>query len=358
MDDEASNATPPNLELEQVPPARVGLPDILERTRLLIEAPLRAAIETLNPHLVVAARYHMGWVRADGTAIDSTGLAGKGMRSSMAVLGAEAVGACSEDAIPGAVAIELIHNFSLIHDDIMDNDRMRRGRRTVWDVFGIGHAIIVGDSLHSLAMQTLLGNANQRQVEATRRLVNASVDMIAGQAQDVALDQAFEFTLAQCEQMETDKTGALLAESIAIGAVLGGGSEQQIKALHRFGLELGIAFQMIDDVLGIWGDPKITGKPVGNDLRQRKKSIPMALGFQGDALLAKAMTAAFASQPTLDQVQDLTRKLTEAGIRDQTEQLAQSHLDEALEALDSASLDAPAVTELRDLATFVGDRIA
>jgi geranylgeranyl diphosphate synthase type I len=316
---------------------------------------MRAAVDTLDDNLQLPAAYHLGWCDRDGNPTTHDG--GKGMRGALAVLGAEAVGGSTASGVAGAVAVELIHNFSLIHDDIMDNDRTRRHRATVWDVFGVGDAIIVGDALHVLAFEVLLGEAvDPRSMAATARLGRATSAMIAGQAQDVALDRGDDATLAECLEMEANKTGALLAQSVAIGAVLGGGDDDQVDALDRFGAALGIAFQAVDDVLGIWGDPAKTGKPVGNDLREQKKSMPIALAFERGGSLEASVRSMFAQGATDDQVERLAVELEAAGIRDEVDAIAADHLRTALAALDDVGLDAAPRTELIELAHFVTSR--
>jgi len=206
---------------------------------------MRRAVDGLDANLRLPAAYHLGWVDDEGNAISIGG--GKGVRGALSILGAEAVGGDATSAIPGAVAVELIHNFSLIHDDIMDNDRTRRHRATVWDVFGVGDAIIAGDALHTLAFQTLIAGPPADKASASiERLCRATGAMIAGQAQDVALDRSTTATLAQCLSMEANKTGALLAQAVAIGAVLGGGDDQQVTHLEAYGASIGVAFQAVD----------------------------------------------------------------------------------------------------------------
>ncbi len=333
-------------------------PAILDRARVGIDPAMRLAVRSLDPNLATPATYHLGWTDEHGQ--PTPGSAGKGVRAALAVLGAEAVGGTADDCIPGAVAIELIHNFSLIHDDIMDGDRTRRHRRTVWDVFGVGDAIIVGDALHVLAFQVLLADtSDSRSLRALSRLTDATAAMIAGQAQDVALDRAQTATLEQCLAMEANKTGALLAQSIAIGAELGGGDANQTSALERYGMALGRAFQAIDDVLGIWGDPAVTGKPAGNDLRERKKSVPIALALDAGGELRDTVLRAYENEPDDDQIVLLSAALADGGIRRQVEAVAQQELQAALGALQSApTLEATASAELRSLAQFVVTRTA
>ncbi len=330
-------------------------PSVLDRANTLVEPALRKAVGTLDPHLRTPVEYHFGWVEIDGT--PTSGGGGKGVRPALAVLGAEAVGADAAVAAPGAVALELIHNFSLIHDDIMDGDRTRRHRRTVWDVYGVGDAIIVGDALHTLAFQVLLDEATPAHLAATYRLGVAVSAIIAGQAQDTALDRSCDASLATCLVMAGNKTGALLAQSVAIGAVLGGADQRTADALERFGAELGLSFQAVDDVLGIWGDPRETGKPVGNDLRMRKKSMPVAMAFDDGGALATELRAAFAGEHVSDdEVHRLSEHLDQSGIRARVLDLARTHLDAALAALGSRPVAPAAAAELADLARFVVDR--
>jgi len=329
-------------------------PAVLERARKLVEPTLTAAVASLDENLRLPVTYHLGWTDHEGSPSDAGG--GKGVRSAMTVLGAEAVRADAIVAVSGGAAVELIHNFSLIHDDIMDNDRTRRHRRTVWDVFGVADAIIVGDAMHALAFQMLLEDPNAHSAAATARLAQATSAMIAGQAQDVALDRSSTATLEQTIAMEANKTGALLAQSVAIGAVLGNADSTAVTALESFGHALGIGFQAVDDVLGIWGDESATGKPVGNDLREQKKSIPIAIALDRGGEIGEAVLTAF-SEPMSDSgIASLASQLEGVGIRDEVQDLARSYLDQAIGALDEADLDATAKGELVELANFIWTR--
>ncbi len=332
----------------------MNAPPVLTRATGLVEPVLRKVIGQLDPQLRTPAEFHFGWVDVDGTPTAANN--GKRVRPALVVLSAEATGGDAETAIPGAVALELIHNFSLIHDDIMDGDRLRRHRRTVWDVFGVADAIIVGDALQTLAYDVLLGDPGPRHVGAARRLTAGTAAMIAGQAQDSALDRSDDVTQAQCLAMAANKTGALLAQSTAIGAVLGGADEETTAALERFGAELGLSFQAVDDVLGVWGDPSVTGKPVGSDLRSRKKSMPVALALAAGGALATEVRRAFAAEMTDESVDRLAAELEAHGIRAQVDALARDHLERALAALRSTPLVPAATVELEELARFIVHR--
>ena len=201
------------------------------------------------------------------------------------LLSAEAAGAAPEVGIPGAVAVELVHNFSLLHDDLMDGDEQRRHRDTVWKVHGPAQAILVGDALFALANEILLELGTVEAGRATRRLTTATRKLIDGQAQDISYEHRERVTVEECLEMEGNKTGALLACAVSIGAVLGGADDRTADTLEEYGYHLGLAFQAVDDLLGIWGDPEATGKQTWSDLRQRKKSLPVvaALAAGGPA---------------------------------------------------------------------------
>lgn len=337
-------------------------PQALSRTRDLIDKDLRATVLRLDQNLRVPSTYHMGWSDEHGNPLQAN--AGKGVRSTLCVLGAEAIygrhASSGDAAISGAIAVELIHNFSLVHDDIMDGDHMRRHRRTVWDVFGVGDAILVGDALHALAFEALLADpaqpADTRRVAAAGRLAIATSAMIAGQAQDVALDRSAHASLDDCLAMEANKTGALLSQSVAIGATLAGADLSQVETLESYGIYLGKAFQAVDDVLGIWGDPNVTGKAAGNDLREHKKSVPVVLALQAGGEVSQAVSDAFSKDLNEQEVAELADFLQRSGLREQTEQLAAKALDNALASLENAELAETAVGELGELARFVVKR--
>ena len=218
---------------------------------------------------------------------------GKFVRAGLVLTATAAAGAKEAVGTVGGVAIELVHNFSLIHDDIIDRDLERRHRPTMWAEHGVGHAIIAGDALATLAFQILLEEPTPERVRAAMRLAEATQAMIAGQAEDMASELRDSLSVEECLQMEAGKTGALLSCSTAMGAILAGAPAATIEALAEFGRHLGIAFQAIDDVLGIWGEPGVTGKPVGNDLRQHKKTLPIALALaQGGDLGRRPFPAA------------------------------------------------------------------
>jgi geranylgeranyl diphosphate synthase, type I len=330
--------------------------NVLERGRQLVQPELAAAVNRLAPDLRAMAHYHLGWTDSDGRPVKDGG--GKGIRGALAILSAEAASADGVIGVPGGVAVELVHNFSLIHDDVIDLDRERRHRPTVWAVYGIGAAICAGDALLSLAQQVLLESQNPAAKAAALCLGEASGTMIAGQVDDLSFDTRSAVSIAESVAMCEQKTGALLACAASIGAILAAAPLETVTALKTFGAHLGLAFQAIDDVLGIWGDPAMTGKAVGGDLRQAKKSLPVAMALAAGTSGADELRSMLASGGLLDdwQVKRAAELVESCGGREWAMQLADTNLDAALSALDGGSLDTAAQQQLADLAVFAIQR--
>ncbi|MYW62839.1 polyprenyl synthetase family protein [Streptomyces sp. SID8379] len=337
----------------------VDVTALLERGRTLATPVLKKAVDRLAPPMDTVAAYHFGWIDAEGNPADGDG--GKAVRPALAVLSAQAAGAAPEVGVPGAVAVELVHNFSLLHDDLMDGDEQRRHRDTVWKVHGPAQAILVGDALFALANEVLLEIASVDAGRATRRLTTATRALIDGQAQDISYEHRERVSVEECLEMEGNKTGALLACASSIGAVLGGADDATADALEKYGYHLGLAFQAVDDLLGIWGDPESTGKQTWSDLRQRKKSLPVVAALAaggpaserlGELLAADAKNndfdnfseAEFAARAAL---------IEEAGGREWTADEARRQHKVALEALDTVQMPAAVRAQFAALADFV-----
>ena len=341
----------------------IGVPGVLARSRRVINPAIAAAVDRLAPEIRHIAAYHLGWTDADGKPVDAPG--GKGIRPTLAMLGAEAAWADSEVGVPGGVAVELVHNFSLIHDDIIDTDMERHHRPTVWSVFGVGPAIVAGDALQILAHQVLLESSPATGPAASALLADATAAMIAGQADDIAFEKRRDVTVKECTAMSAAKTGALLGCASSIGAVLAGAPDATVGALRDYGRHLGLAFQAVDDLLGIWGDPDRTGKPAGSDLRSRKKSMPIvsaleAGGAEADELRALILGPADAGGPLAelgqDEVERATYLVEACGGREWTAVRAKANLDAALGALERVRLSAIPHRDLADIAVFVVER--
>ena len=277
------------------PPAH----EILRRSRALVVPALRRAITRLDPASREQAAYHMGLVDRDGKPAGG----GKAVRAALALLSARAAGAAPEVGLPGAVAVELVHNFSLVHDDLMDGDTERRHRPTVWARFGAASAILTGDALLALATEVLMESDSPRAPAAARDLAATVRELVRGQVADMDFETRTDVSVPECLAMAAGKTGALLAASAAIGAVLAGADDGLVRRLGAFGAELGIAFQLVDDLLGIWGDPEVTGKPVLSDLRSRKRSLPVAYAVQHGGAAGRELSAWLAGSGEADLAQ-------------------------------------------------------
>jgi len=217
------------------------------------------------------------------------GVGGKLLRPSLACLSCEALDGALENVLPLAAALELVHVFSLVHDDIQDGDELRRGRPTAWKTFGTAQAINAGDALLTLALRT----AHRAPLEdslltaAAQALLWGTQRMIEGQVLDLDLQQQGGDTRTYLD-MARLKTGALLGCALELGAVAAG--RQELAVEHRqAGEELGLAFQIQDDMLGLWGNPAKTGKPVGSDLQRGKYTYPLALASEEDRDMAQAL---------------------------------------------------------------------
>jgi geranylgeranyl diphosphate synthase type I len=330
-------------------------PAVLGRALDLVQPSLQQAVQTLPEPLWRPVAYHFGWV--DGTGVSTPGHGGKGVRAALAILSAEAAGSDAAAGIPGAVAVELVHNFSLVHDDVIDNDEERRHRPTVWALFGVPEALIAGDAMHTLAFQVLLAEESSARFRATSELAVATAAMISGQRADMSFDERTDVTVEECSEMEGNKTGALLAYSASVGAILTGADESLIASLGRYGMELGLAFQAVDDLLGIWGDPAVTGKPAGNDLRERKKSVPVAVAMSSDAAAREELSRIFAAeQLSEDDVSHAAELIEAVGARQATNRIAADHMAAALTALGESGAPPEVASELVELAEFIVER--
>jgi geranylgeranyl diphosphate synthase type I len=282
--------------------------------RGLVEPVLRDAISRLDPLSERVAAYHLGWADPSGRPADS---GGKALRPALAVLSARAAGASAERCLPVAAAVELVHAFSLLHDDVMDGDKTRRHRPAAWTVFGGPAAILAGDALLVLAHELTIADRTPGSVRAARSLFDATQRLIAGQALDLQFEQRGDVTLKECRQMSAYKTASLLSCACSIGAITMEAPDPLVSALAGFGAEMGLAFQLVDDLLGIWGSPETTGKPVLSDLRSRKKTLPIVAALTSGTAAGGRLAHLLAQPGPLSQaaLDEAARFVTEAGGR-------------------------------------------
>ncbi|HEX5495047.1 MAG TPA: polyprenyl synthetase family protein [Mycobacteriales bacterium] len=336
--------------------SRVELPESVSTAHDLVEPALRQAAEGICAPMRRVAGYHHGWLDRTGQPTDMIG--GKALRPALALLSARAAGAPARRGIPVAVAVELVHDFSLLHDDVMDGDTERRHRPTAWTVFGVSSAVLAGDAVLTAALEVLLADGSPGVLPASRALTSATQRLITGQARDLEFEGRTDVTLAECVAMAGDKTAALIACACSAGALLVGAPESLARGLARFGHDVGLAFQLVDDLLGIWGSSQITGKPVLADLRAGKKSVPVVAALNSDTPGGARLADLYLRpEPLTGEELVLAAKLVEdAGGREWTEAEAARRLAAAERHLDELNLPRDVHAEFVQIACFVTDR--
>jgi geranylgeranyl diphosphate synthase, type I len=366
------------------------MPAGVATARDLVGPAMAAAIARLSPEVRPVAAYHLGLAGVNGHAPaggraggEGSGIArvplpadgraaagaarhggakpggsGKALRPALALLSARAAQAAPERGVPAAVAVELVHNFSLLHDDIMDGDTERRHRPTAWTVYGIGAAILAGDAMLALAQDILLEDKAPQGLWAARCLSVAVQRLIAGQGADLAFERRDDVTLAECQEMAGDKTAALMACACSIGAIHVGAPPAMAMGLAGFGAHAGQAFQLTDDLLGIWGSPAVTGKPVRSDLRARKKSLPVVAALTAGTAASAELAALLRQADPLSE-DDLARAaglVEEAGGKDWTENEAAAQLAAAHRCLAETSIPDDVRADFAGIAEFITAR--
>jgi len=332
------------------------LPPIEEELRACMSPPTESP-----PAFFGMMHYHLGWTDAHFQPVQVK--AGKRLRPLFTLLTCRAAGGNPHDALPAAAAVELIHNFSLIHDDIEDQSDTRRGRPTVWALWGEAQAINAGDAMFALAHLALhrlsqRGVSAERVVAAFRILDQTNLALCRGQHLDLDFENRLDVDTDAYLTMIRGKTAALLGCAGQLGALVASGDPALTDRYRRLGEGLGLAFQIQDDVLGIWGEPQVTGKPVGDDIRQHKKSLPVVyvLGRQGNSE-AERLRAIYA-QTTLSEadVAEAIALLEACQARAYAEELARYYLETALTELEAARPEPEAGEALRELAHFLIQR--
>ncbi|HET9477683.1 MAG TPA: polyprenyl synthetase family protein [Dehalococcoidia bacterium] len=337
------------------------VPEALARYRRDVDAFLKSFLQRDSlVQLTRMTRYHMGWEDEQGRPADN---AGKGLRPSLLLLACESVGGDWRRGIPAAAALELVHNFSLIHDDIQDRDTERHHRPTVWSIWGEAQAINAGDALLALARLALLrlhdeGLPPETTLQAARLLDERTLEMVEGQVMDLEFEQAREVSLDDYIMMIGKKTGALFDGSLAVGALVGGGDPRTAQTLGQAGRLLGMAFQVRDDMLGIWGAETRTGKRPAADIRRRKKSLPIVYALNsGDHAAVECITRAYGARDPCDEdVSMVLRSLDSINAQGYCASQAEKRKAEALDLIAALPLHEARVAEFRETAEFLLER--
>jgi len=334
-----------------------SLPKSFTSYRDAVRVELKKVIDSCPPALGNILRYHMGWQDEHGHCCSKE--SGKFIRSTLCLLSCQAVGGNTSQVVPAAAAVELIHNFSLIHDDIEDASYERHHRPTVWKLWGESQAINAGDAMFTLAYLALLelkekGIAGKKVASSIEMLSLACLELCEGQYLDVAYEDRLDITVEDYLGMAVKKTAALFAVSTSLGAYLGSEDGKLVGFLHGFGRELGIAYQICDDVLGIWGTEESVGKSV-SDISERKKTLPVVYGLQNSDGVARKRLETLYSQKSIEgkDIKEVTKILDHLGAREHAEDLAEQYYCEALAQLEATPLDTSRQALLKEAACFL-----
>lgn len=286
-----------------------------------------------SPELGQMLRYHMGWDGKD----PGSAAKGKRLRPLITLLATGAYGDYPTKSMPAAVAVELLHNFTLIHDDIEDQSPLRHGRPTLWERFGAAQAINAGDALFSIAQLSMLSLAETCDqylvLDAMREFNRTCLHLTRGQYLDIAFETEPEIAVSAYMEMIEGKTGALIAFAASLGALVAGETLTEYRKMAEFGKTLGLAFQIQDDILGIWGDPEITGKSAASDILTRKKTLPNLLGLAECPEFRELWQQDNLSE---EQITEMAALLERCGVRAQVEQQSEELTRQAYRLLDSA----------------------
>lgn len=312
-----------------------------------------ATIATQQDLFYGMMHYHMGWL--DDKMLPASSNSGKRIRPILCLLACSAAGGDWQQAVPAAAAIEILHNFSLVHDDIQDASPTRRGRATVWTLWGEAQAINTGDAMFALA-HLALNRLDQRGVspailvQAYRRFDETCVALTRGQHEDMNFESRDQVSVDEYLQMITGKTAVLISLCCELGGLVAGAGAEPVIHLAKFGLDLGLAFQIHDDVLGIWGDESITGKSVATDIATRKKTLPVLYGLEKSEKLRELYQGEGNGHSFVEQACSL---LNETGAQQYAESQVREYSESALAHLAAAHPVDPAATALHQLSTML-----
>jgi geranylgeranyl diphosphate synthase type I len=328
------------------------------RYRDSVQSELKEIIDRTPPSLRNILRYHMGWETENGRA--RPGKPGKFIRSILHLLSCRAVGGDATQVLPSAAAVEFVHNLSLIHDDIQDRSHERRGRPTVWKLWGKSQAINIGDFMFALASLALLklkdnGVPSEEIVHSFHLLATACKELCEGQYLDIEFENRVDITVEDYLNMIRKKTAALIATSASMGAYLGKGGEK-VQYFYQFGEALGMAYQIRDDILGIWGMKESTGKSIKEDLRQRKKTLPVVYALRESADKAKLERLYTQRHIERGDIPIVMEILDQSGARDHAQNLIQECCRRALEQLEASGVERNRQAALKQIANSLAER--
>ena len=338
----------------------MSLPTAFNRFRDQIETEIKSLVLEEGFPLYRMMGYHMGWLDEYGEAAEVE--SGKRIRPTLSLLACEALGGDMKAVLPAAAAVELVHNFSLIHDDIQDGNSERHNRPTVWWVWGPAQAINAGDGMHALARLALLrqtgeGMSPERTLKAVGLLDQACLRLCEGQYLDLTYQERVDISQDAYFKMVEGKTAALISCAAELGAVMSSAEEPVVQAMAQFGAKLGTAFQIRDDILDLWGQQD-TGKPLAGDILNKKKSLPIVYAIEnasgaerrtlGDVYFKRVM-----EPEDIDKIIEVLQTL---GAREFCQAKADALCDEAIQSLKDAGMTSQQTEGLEALARFTVTR--
>jgi len=325
-----------------------------------VRAELKEIIDSNSSSLYNMLRYHMGWRDENGNPCYEK--SSKFIRPTLCLLSCQAVGGDIPRILPAAAALELVHNLSLIHDDIQDDSSERHHRPTVWKLWGQPQAINAGDAMYALAYSTLLrlrenSIPDKKVIGSVQILSAACMELCEGQFLDIEYESRLDVTIEDYLSMATKKTAALIAASTSLGAYLGSEDEGVVNSFYLFGKGLGMAYQIRDDILGIWGVEENVGKST-NDISQKKKTLPVVYGLQNSKPAERKKLEELYSRESLngDDVAQVIEILEQTGARDYAQNLAEHYHYQTLAQCDSIGIDTSNLDSLKKLVHFLLER--
>ncbi|MBI4233659.1 MAG: polyprenyl synthetase family protein [Chloroflexi bacterium] len=334
-------------------------PEAFHQYRELIEAELRASLKDRGEALYRMMEYQLGWIDEQGN--PRSGPPGKRLRPLLCLLVCEALGGEPRLALPLAAAVELVHNFSLIHDDIQDGNLERHHHPAVWWIWGPAQAINAGDGMHALARLSLLQPEGQGLPPTTlllaiRALDQACLRLCEGQYLDISFQERLDVSVESYLRMVEGRTGALVGCALELGALAAGGEDQLGALLQQAGVKLGMAFQIRDDILDLWG--AAAGKAAAGDILSKKKSLPVVFALERAPASQKRQLGSFYFKRVLEpaDVPQIVSILDSLGAKGFCQEMALRFQQEALALLERSGISGERLAPLRSVAGFMVQR--
>jgi geranylgeranyl diphosphate synthase type I len=335
---------------------------IVEEILLQIDAELREILQRspLSPHLRGMIEYHLGWrtVSTDAPPVR----AGKGLRPLLVALAARSICGQHDRALPLAAGVELIHSFSLILDDIMDQDRVRHHRPALWVQQGVNQATTAGAALYTAGVASLLesvlrGGGARAPLDSVAAVLDACFETCNAQVLDLAAEETFEVSVDACLRMAMGRS-ALVACAPRAGALAGAGEQRAVEAYTTFGMEYATAYSLQDDYHGIWGREEDAGKPLRSDIRRRKKTYPVLVGYRFASPAKQEELGQIYAQGAISDVDErrVMDILKDSGALEKTLAEYQAHRERAFAALQSSGIQSAQQQVLADVAASFLDR--